>query len=115
MRIRIVTGSRSHTGFEQIYAELNRERPDLVVHGACPTGADAIADRWCETTGTPCARMPAWWRAFEGNSAGPIRNGWMVKFFPTAELLAFPYPNSKGTWDCVRQAKEAGLKVRVFK
>jgi hypothetical protein len=26
--------------------------------------------------------------------------------------LAFPMPRSRGTWDCVRRAKKAGIVVR---
>lgn len=44
--------------------------------------------------------------------AGHARNQDMVD--DGAHLwIAFPTPSSRGTWDCVKRAKAAGIKVRV--
>lgn len=49
----------------------------VVVHGACPTGADAIADRLAREAGCRVEPYPADWS--RGRRAGPERNRVMVE------------------------------------
>jgi hypothetical protein len=112
MRQVIVTGSRSWADRRAIWEALDRCDVELLIHGDCETGADRIADAWAEANGVPCARMPAWWKAY-GREAGPWRNNCMLRFFPEAIVLAFPLPGSKGTIDCINQARECGRQVFV--
>jgi hypothetical protein len=113
MRQVIVTGSRVWTDRDAIWDALDRCDVELLIHGDAE-GADAIADAWARASGTPCARMPAWWDTCGQSAAGPLRNNWMLRFFPEAIVLAFPGPGSRGTWDCVRQARELGRQVFVY-
>lgn len=127
MRV-IVTGSRSWTDRETIWNALDachieaRElgQPLLVIHGACPTGADHHADHWAIDRGVPVERFPADWDR-HGPAAGPIRNAQMVK--AGADLmLAFigPCTNphctiehpSHGGSGCAHLAETAGITVR---
>ena len=73
----------------------------LVIHGDAK-GVDTVADRWAEGQGVQRVKVPADWNG-KGKAAGPIRNQLMLDILrPRIELvLAFPTPDSKGTWDMV--------------
>lgn len=116
MRI-LITGSRDWTDrsailgsiaqFEEQSGVLPQEV--TVVHGACPTGADAIADEMTHALGCQVERHPADW-ATHGKAAGPIRNAVMVSL--GADIcLAFPLGESRGTRSCMRMARNAGIPV----
>ncbi len=113
MRQVIVTGSRHWTDRRAIWEALDRCDVELLIHGNHHEGADHIADGWAEANGVPCARVPAWWRAYN-KAAGPTRNNWMLRFFPEAIGLAFPLPSSKGTVDCIAQARALSREVFVY-
>lgn len=110
----LVAGSRSWKDRETIRAALERARGMLgdetvLVHGACPTGADAIASRIWRSWGLPVEAHPADW-ARHGRAAGPLRNQQMV--LAGADLcLAFPLGASPGTRGCMRLAKAAGIPL----
>lgn len=78
----------------------------IVVHGACPRGADAIADAWCRRTTVAVERHPADWST--GRSAGHVRNAVMVNTRPDL-CLAFIRHNSPGASGCARLAERAGI------
>jgi hypothetical protein len=111
-RIEIVTGSRHWTDAATVASVLWDAAPDLVVHGACPTGADEIADLWCWENSVECKPFPANWDGL-GLRAGPIRNGRMLRAYPTARVRAFPL-GGPGTRDCVAQARALGREVFVY-
>ncbi|MFC8797238.1 SLOG family protein [Promicromonospora sp. NPDC057138] len=88
----LVTGSRDWSDEGTIRSELQawwnengRPCDAVLVHGACRTGADAIADRIWSAQGLPIERHPAPWNALDGQGqrlgrrAGPIRNQQMVR------------------------------------
>lgn len=128
----LVTGSRDWTDHDLVrdalvHARYEAGRPMVVVHGACPSGADAIAAWWCrryrhlDITPEP---HPADWRQY-GKTAGFRRNAEMVT--AGADLcLAFVLPctkpgcsrpnphDSHGTAHCVDLARRAGITVRRF-
>jgi hypothetical protein len=111
----LVTGSRTWTDEAAIraaLAALHREHGArlVVVHGACPTGADAVAERWCRDAGVPVERYPADWSTY-GRSAGPHRNREMVNTGPDL-CLAFILDASRGATGCADAAKIAGISVR---
>ncbi|GAA0586821.1 DUF2493 domain-containing protein [Halomonas salifodinae] len=87
-------------------AILARQEVVEIVSGGAP-GADALGERYAAERGWPVRRFPADWSL--GRRAGPLRNAEMVAY--ATHLVAFP--GGRGTADCVRQAKEAGLVVRV--
>jgi hypothetical protein len=117
-----VCGSREWTNAAAIERELKKLPPGtVIVHGACPTGADAIADKLSMKLGFKIRRYPPDWDA--GKSAGPIRNSAMIRAehsdeegVPISFGLAFTkdLSRSRGTRDCVRKARQAGIKVEVF-
>ena len=105
----LVCGGRDYKDKIRVFVELNALRPDVVVHGACPTGADRFAREYCEDTkqGITEDAHPAKWHK-HGPAAGPIRNREMLATKPDV-VLAFP--GGRGTADMVKQAELAGLNV----
>ncbi len=122
----LVTGSRNCTEDQAVFVAAkiqdevvrdrlkNGARPVVVVHGKCPYGGvDLAAHKWAEIgDGMEPEPHPADWGA-HGRAAGPIRNGEMVATRPDV-CLAFPAKGSRGTWDCVRQAADAGIPIQVW-
>jgi hypothetical protein len=112
----LVTGSRNWTAGAVIVAAFcpfHRDNPDAVlVSGACPTGADAIAEDVWRQWGGDVERHPADWDRY-GKSAGPRRNQEMVDLGADV-CLAFPLPDSRGTKHCMAAAEKAGIPVQVF-
>jgi hypothetical protein len=115
-----VTGSRKWNKSWVVHFELARAflfyGPFALVHGDCPTGADADARHWFEVAGQflDCReeRHPADW-VRHGKAAGPIRNIEMVK--AGADLvLAYPLPGGSGTQHTIDLARKAGIEVRIW-
>lgn len=112
----LVTGSRDWTDIRKIRYELGLLwlEPEYMtlVHGACPTGADAIADIWAHQHGVPIEQHPADWKTYKGG-AGYRRNAEMVEL--GADLcLAFILGGSKGATHTAGLAEKAGIPVRRF-
>ncbi|MFJ9671394.1 SLOG family protein [Streptomyces sp. NPDC101221] len=119
----LVTGSRDWPTPETVWAALNDIRDEalitdrrlVVVHGACPRGADAHAARWCKTAngfvnGVTEEAHPANWQ-LEGKRAGFIRNARMVNLGADV-CLAFIKDGSRGATHTARLADQAGIPVR---
>lgn len=140
----LITGSRDwedesavRRAFANVIA-LHGPENIVIVHGACPTGADQLADQIAATwTGLTVERHPADWdncapdcpakphriKKRMGDihhpgqmddycpGAGPRRNALMVSL-GADECLAFPMPGSRGTANCMRLARQAGIPVR---
>ena len=84
-----------------------------LVHGDCPTGADAIADRWARRRDNlvTVEPHPARW-VRHGGAAGPIRNLEMVN--RGADMcIAFLKDDSRGTSNCVSLSRMAGIPTFV--
>lgn len=117
MRV-LFTGSRNWEGViaEQRIGFVLRRLEDLsialgsklvIVHGGCPTGADAIVDRWARRRDYEPEVHPADWVNY-GKAAGPIRNVTMVA--DGADMcIGFLRDRSRGTRDCLTVARVAGI------
>lgn len=124
MRV-LLTGSRSWDDAKTIRQALDALAEGLaqggvpvltIVHGACPNGADELADQWARYhRGEPfvtAERHPALWRKY-GKRAGMVRNELMVS--KGADLcLAFIRDNSPGATHCAELASDAGIPLRVW-
>ena len=116
----IVTGTRQNGNHirDAVYAALNELALDVairgdfsrihVIQGECVYGGvDRYAKIWADLRpnaasqeGHPAARFPS----------PPARNSHMVSL--GADLcLGFPAKGSRGTWDCMRKACDAGIQV----
>lgn len=116
----LVTGSRDWTDRETIdralwlaWTDLGASRDTVLVQGECHLGgADLIAKDIWESHGLPIESHPAQFGP-GGRVLGPERNARMVAL--GADLcLAFPLPSSRGTRNCMRLAREAGIPVRIY-
>lgn len=108
----LITGSRNWADQEALRRALfvHMKFGDTLVSGACPTGADKMAEDYWRSFG-PIERHPADWNA-HGKAAGPKRNQEMVDL--GADLcIAFPLPDSRGTKHCMGAAERAGIPVVV--
>lgn len=120
----LVTGSRWTTDGDAVLVRaklrlacgpaLAEGRPVVVVEGRCPRGGvDLVAQRWSEETpGVTNEGHPANWSEY-GRQAGMLRNAAMVCLGADV-VLAFPSPDSSGTWDCLKRAVRAGIPGRVY-
>jgi len=116
----LVTGSRTWDDWPRIAFELGVAIGQsghpldniVIVHGSCPRGADAIADRIAASYGCQVERHPADWERC-GKQAGFIRSAEMVRL--GADLaLAFIRGNSAGATHCATMAAQAGIEIRRF-
>lgn len=111
----LVTGSRDWEDRETLRAVFDRVHgtyPQFtLVSGACPTGADRMAEDWAYAHGVDVETHPANWRA-HGRAAGPIRNREMVDTAPDL-CVAFVRANSPGATGTVRMCVEAGIRTEV--
>lgn len=115
----------------------------VVVHGACPTGGDPVADAWAaarrpygvrpeahpadwDRCGPDCPRDPAHRRVRRPDDvhhpgqgttycpgSGPRRNAHMVSLGAVL-CLAAPHGRSTGTRGCMDLARRAGIPVRTL-
>jgi hypothetical protein len=121
MRKRIlVTGSRDWTDRDTIrtalvnaWIDLGRPMTANLVQGECHLGgADQIAAEIWRGWGFPVEGHPAEMGP-NGHVLGPKRNAHMVSLGADV-CLAFPLPSSRGTRNCMRLAREAGIPVKVY-
>jgi hypothetical protein len=121
----LVTGSREWTRFVQVWEALDAVAaahggPLIVVHGACPSGADDFARQWALTElrhGLPVRTEPhpADWDGPLGKGAGCARNQVMVDLGADVCLAFFRNgAGNRGTSDCAARAEAAGIPVRRF-
>lgn len=116
----LITGSRDWADrdrLENAIIDLHNWHPFqwedvVIVHGDCPTGADAMAEYFATATAIKTERHPADWKKY-GRAAGPKRNQQMVDLGAEV-VLAFRNPGSRGTQDCINRAIKAGLNVKVY-
>jgi hypothetical protein len=116
----LVTGSRDWTDARSIELEMFRALYEaktpfseaVLIHGACPTGADALAEEYATATGMHIIRRPADWDRY-GKRAGYLRNVELVELEPDV-CLAFIRDKSRGASMTADLAEGAGIEVRRF-
>lgn len=112
MRV-LITGSRSWTDRDTIKRCLSRYHDATVVSGACPKGADRLAEDVARDLGHTVERHPADWSR-HGRAAGFRRNEAMVRLGADV-VLAFWDGESRGTYHTITTARAAGLPVQVIR
>lgn len=136
MRRVLITGSRDWPNRNTVWRALGDQllHPGAadgltVINGMCPTGADLHAHEWYLTHASKWVHEdphPAdWERPCDSNCyhkprtkngrpycpmAGHLRNQEMVDTGADV-CLAFPLEDSRGTKDCMKRAKKAGIPV----
>ncbi|SDN18680.1 SLOG family protein [Streptomyces wuyuanensis] len=117
----LVTGSRDWDDERLVRRELARvwndvRNPIIIVHGACPRGADRHAAQWVRDWpatglgGVTEEAHPANW-SLNGKRAGFIRNAQMVNLGADV-CLAFIKNGSRGASHTAALAEQAGIPVR---
>lgn len=86
----------------------------VIINGRC-RGVDNMARFLAHQLGYETMDFPADWDKY-GRSAGPIRNGEMLKQGKPELVVAFhdDIENSKGTKDMVRQSRNRGIETIVI-
>lgn len=116
MRV-LVCGGHNFNDTAKVYRELNaihEKTPITCIIEGGAHGADAIGHMWGMTTeGVSISRFNADWKTY-GKRAGPVRNQQMLDDGQPHLVLAFPSPDSRGTYDMIDRAKKAGVEVRVY-
>lgn len=112
-----VTGGRNYRNRDRVFRALDRAHDahgiDVLVHGACETGADHFADEWATINRVPVLSFAADWGpdpSRPDKSAGPKRNSLMLKEGAPDKLIAFS--GGPGTADCVKKARRLGIPVQ---
>lgn len=121
MRI-LVTGSRSWKWSEigVIAAALDDvvgntpAREVVVVHGACRTGADAMADELARLRGWDVERHLADWARYGRYVAGAVRNKRMAQLGADV-VLAFIRDGSTGSSGCLFEARRKNIPAVVWR
>jgi hypothetical protein len=127
MRV-IVTGSRDYADRVTLWRVLDDlwviDNRLVVVHGACPTGADDLADDWAlarargpeEWANVRVHRFPPNYRLYGSPAALHIRNADMVKAGGDLMTAFFAPPPAlnQGTSRTVKLARAAGIPVREY-
>lgn len=116
----LVTGSRDWSDLYTLVKALRDAweyvgmgRDTILVQGDCHLGgADLMAKAVWEEAGLPVESYPADFDS-NGRCLDPQRNKRMVD--SGADIcIAFPLASSRGTRNCIRLAREAGIPVRVY-
>ena len=115
----LISGKRDFENYNQFCKILDESLKDIsddivIVEGGA-RGTDALAKHYANTHGIQCQEFPALWAA-NGRAAGPIRNSEMVKFVSSKDSKAIFFwdGKSKGTDDCLKKAKKAGIVCEVY-
>lgn len=109
----IIAGSRHITDYALVTLAVDMVsfKVSEVVSGGA-RGVDALGERFARENGLPLKKFPADWKKHGRRYAGFIRNKDMADYADA--LIAIWDGKSKGTLDMIKQAKKAGLVVRVF-
>jgi predicted Rossmann-fold nucleotide-binding protein len=112
----VVCGGRDYADRDRLFRELDRllrRLKDPIICTGAAKGADALAEQWAYSRMHTVKRFHADWDKY-GKSAGPRRNEQMIDFAAERRpAFCVAFPGGPGTADCVRQARAAGLIVRI--
>ncbi len=109
----LITGSRDWKDISAVYEELSTV-PEwaIFMQGGCPIGADHYARMYCQKSLRPMITIHADWKK-HGKAAGPIRNRKMLGYWPEL-VIGFCLNGSRGTTDCIDEAKARGIPFRLI-
>lgn len=109
----LVCGGRDFSDRDLVFSTLDAVRRKhgksglCIVHGSCPTGADALAEEWAKSRQTAYLGIPAEWDVY-GRAAGPIRNKRMRDEIKPDHCIAFR--GGSGTLGMIDLMREVGIQ-----
>lgn len=111
----VVTGGRHFHDVQRVLADLRALQVVglVAVAQGGAAGADACARNSCDVLKIQCQTYPALWET-DDRGAGPRRNIRMLEAERPDLVLAYPDPNSRGTWHCVQEALRRDIPVAVW-
>lgn len=86
---------------------------DIEIINGAAKGVDAVSTDWAIVNWCRFREYPADWDRYK-KAAGPIRNSEMLKKEKPDLVIAFPLPDSIGTYDMIRKAKAAKIEVLEY-
>ena len=109
----LICGGRNFSDKDKFTKVMEYLRPCFdpcfcIIQGGA-AGADRLGAAWAFFEGCPMIEMRANWDKY-GNSAGSIRNRWMLEYGMPDLVVAFP--GGTGTENMVKRARTA--KIDVF-
>lgn len=114
----LVSGKRDFTDYERFRRIMDEslngiEDIEIVEGGA--RGTDSLAKSYAKERGYRYREFAADWNV-NGRAAGPIRNSEMVKYLSgkNCKGVFFWDGVSKGTGDCLKKARKAGIECEVY-
>lgn len=109
----LICGDRNWTNRSSVLKRISILPSDTIIISGGARGADSYAAECGRQLGYIVDVFPANWNA-HGKAAGPIRNRLMLDQCPDL-VIAFHenIAKSKGTKDCVEEAKRRGIPVEV--
>jgi len=110
-----VTGSREWKDVKEIKKRLlsaskDKNKKYILISGGAK-GADTIAENIANKLKWDVIKHLPNWNKY-GRAAGPVRNQLIIDEKPDI-LLAFPMPESKGTYDAIKKAKKGLVKTII--
>ena len=115
----LVSGKRDFTDYIVFRCILDKSLASIndniiIVEGGA-RGTDALAKQYAIEHHYEFIEFPADWDKY-GKAAGIIRNDEMVNFIKDkpCKALFFWDGQSRGTGDCLRRAKRAGIKCGIY-
>jgi hypothetical protein len=108
----LICGSRNYNELSSVreFLARNIDSIECIIEGGA-RGADRCARMAAESLGIPVITFEADWKQY-GKRAGPIRNQLMLDAGNPHYVLAYPMPDSIGTWDMMKRAEKAGVPVK---
>lgn len=111
----LICGGRNYSDQCLVFHQLDQIHASKsiteLIHGDA-RGADRLGREWAKQMNVPERAFPASWRRY-GKAAGAIRNQQMLDQGKPDLVIAFPDPQSRGTWDMVRRAQNADLEIII--
>lgn len=114
----LVTGDREYHNRAKVKEVLDRYfngfQVGCIIQGGA-RGADTLAKEYAKEHGICCVQVDANWDYYH-KPAGPIRNGWMLKFCEPDIVIAFHthLVDSRGTKNMIEISRRVGLEVVVI-
>ena len=108
-------GDRNWTDYSKIFIRLSKLSKDTIIIQGEARGADLLSKRAAIKLGLKHLDFPANWAKY-GKAAGPKRNKQMLEQLPDL-VIAFHsnIESSKGTKNCIEQAKKRNIQVEIIK